>query len=101
MAVHHSAEQWRAWLAEFEQSEMTVSQFCQSLGVSDNTFYKWRQRLKADHASSPLAVEFVPVALPSSELTIELPAGAIARVSNDVESLRPLVELLIQLGAEQ
>ena len=102
MAVHHSADQWEAWLKEFEQRDETVGQFCQSLGVSQNTFYKWRQRLKENlTADSSASGKFVPVTLLSCELAIELPGGAVARVPNDRDALRPLIELLLELGAEQ
>jgi len=102
MAIHHSAAQWQAWLKEFEQRDITVGQFCQSLGVSQNTFYKWRQRLKEDlAANSSVSEKFVPVTLLSSELAIELPGGAVARVPNDRDALRPLIELLLELGVKQ
>lgn len=102
MAVHHSADQWQAWLVEFEQRDITVGQFCQSLGVSQNTFYKWRQRLKGNLAADSSASEkFVPVALLSSELAVEFPCGVVARVPNDTDALRPLIELLLELRAQQ
>ena len=97
MAVHHSADQWRAWLKEFKQRDVTVGQFCQSLGVSQNTFYKWRQRLKGNFAAdSPELEKFVPVTVLNSELAIELPGGAVARVPNrDAErsNVRSSIEL--------
>ena len=34
MAKHHSAQQWRMWFLEFGQSELTVSEFRKSVGVS-------------------------------------------------------------------
>ena len=34
MASHHSASQWRTWIAQCEQSDLTVARFCQSIGVS-------------------------------------------------------------------
>ena len=37
MAVHHSADQWRSWFSEFEGPDLTVGQFCKSIGVSINT----------------------------------------------------------------
>jgi transposase-like protein len=102
MAVHHSADQWRAWLKEFEQRDITVAQFCQSLGVSQNTFYKWRQRLKGNRAADLHELEkLVPVTVLNSELAIELPGGAVARVPNDRDALRPLIKLLLELGAQQ
>ena len=48
MASHHSASQWRTWIAQCEQSDLTVARFCQSIGVSVNTYYRWRQRLQRE-----------------------------------------------------
>ena len=46
MAKHHSAQQWRLWFFEFEQSELTVCDFCKSVGVSMQSYYKWRKKLE-------------------------------------------------------
>ena len=51
-------------------------------------------------ACESAAAEFVSIALPSSQIEIEIPGGAVARVCNDRQSLRPLVTLLLELGAE-
>ena len=56
MASHHSASQWRTWIAQCEQSDLTVARFCQSIGVSVNTYYRWRQRLQRE----ALALSCVP-----------------------------------------
>lgn len=102
-----TAEQWRAWLGEFEQSELTVQQFCDSKGTTANTFYNWRRRLRessdsvSPDRSSSSAASFVSVKLATSQVEFELVGGVIARVANDRESLRPLVELLQELGARQ
>jgi hypothetical protein len=69
------------------------------------TFYRWRRKL-GNHdaagfgrgnvvlANSP----FVSVSCPSPVVEFEFPGRAIARVPNDVESLRPLVQVLIDEG---
>ena len=102
MANHYSASQWRTWIDACGQSDLTVVKFCESIGVSVNTYYRWRQRLQneSDAAFTPVA-EFVSVALPSGQVEIELPGGSTARVANDANSLRPLVTLLLELGAKQ
>ena len=100
MASHHSASQWRTWIAQCEQSDLTVARFCQSIGVSVNTYYRWRQRLQREAlACESAAAEFVSIALPSSQIEIEMPGGAVARVCNDRQSLRPLVEQQLGTGA--
>jgi len=102
MPVHYPSDQWRSWLAAAERSELTVAQFCRSIGVSVNTYYRWRQRLK-DDPNTPAATEvgFIEVAMPISQVAIELPCGAIARVPNEKASLRPLVSVLLELEARQ
>ena len=74
MANHYSASQWRTWIECCGQSNLTVLKFCESIGVSVNTYYRWRQRLQneSDAGFAP-AAEFVSVALPSGQVEIELP----------------------------
>jgi transposase-like protein len=99
-----SADQWRGWFAEFEQSGLTVRQFCERKGTTANTFYNWQRRLRDDPGSLVVPRKsdealFVPVKLAASPVEFELSGGVIARVANDRQSLRPLVELLQELGA--
>ena len=69
MANHYSASQWRTWIDAFGQSDLTVVKFCESIGVSVNTYYRWRQRLQNESipAFTPVA-EFVSVALPAGQV---------------------------------
>jgi hypothetical protein len=48
MAKHYSAEQWAAWVGEQRDSELSVAEFCEWIGVSLNSFYRWRQKLAAE-----------------------------------------------------
>ena len=102
MANRYSATQWRTWIESCGQSDLTVVKFCESIGVSVNTYYRWRQRLQneSDAGFAP-AADFVSVALSAGQVEIELPGGSTARVANDANSLRPLVTLLLELGAKQ
>ena len=93
MAKHYPAAQWRAWFVEFDQSDVTVGEFCQSVGVSVQSYYKWRKRLKqldVDSATSQADNRsFVPVSITAAKVEIEFPGGAMARITNDADSLRP------------
>lgn len=93
------ADRWRELFSEFDSEEVTVAQFCDSAGVSVQTFYKWRKKLNSE--SAPAAgSRFVSVVVAPSpnQLEIELPGGAVARVPNDAASIRPLIEVLVELG---
>ncbi len=46
MARHYSAEQWAVWVGEQRDSELSVAEFCEWIGVSLNSFYRWRQKLE-------------------------------------------------------
>jgi len=121
MAKHFSADQWRAWFVEFEQNDLTVAKFCQSVNVSVQSYYKWRKRLTALDAQLPAETKpagtkpagtvkpnprrtpapnqlarFVPVVLSDSKIEIEFPGGVIARVNNDADSLWPIVSVLLK-----
>lgn len=104
MANHYSRDQWRVWFVEYDRSDLTVGKFCESIGVSVQTFYKWRRKVNDESevgSGGSTTAEFVPITLASSQLEIELPCGAVVRVANDLNSIRPLVELLLELGANQ
>ena len=90
--------QWRNRLRRFEQSELTVAEFCQIEDYSVASFYRWRHRLSNDTVGGH-AASFVAVELPSGSLgtdhsdrlcqdddiglQIELPGGALARLGRD------------------
>lgn len=42
---------WKARIEQFNRSQLTVHQFCQSLGCSVTSFYHWRQKIQADMPS--------------------------------------------------
>ena len=106
----HAAEHWQAWFEEFEQSGLTVEQFCRSVGTSPNTFYLWRKKLglgsvRSKSASRRLSsltslglVPVTPIASPlENHVEIELPGRAKVRVENDRASLRPILQVLFEL----
>ena len=46
------AEQWPAWVGEQRESELNLAEFCEWIGVSLNSIYRWRPRLAAKGKSS-------------------------------------------------
>ena len=110
-----TAEQWWAWFQEFEQNDLTVQQFCDAKGTTANTFYNWRRRLReeqpAQENQNTERPSFVSVNLASSvaassvaasrQVEIELGDGIVARVANDHQSLKPILEVLHELKAKR
>ena len=71
MFLSKVAQDWAERLDRFNQAELTVAQFCHQEAVSQASFYKWRQRLRAnDPAKQEIKLikqpQFVPVTLPNS-----------------------------------
>ncbi len=116
MGKHHSSEQWAAWVCEQRDSELSVAEFCDWIGVSPNSFYRWRQKLAAtdrpaagtERAAQSLSTmkrsmsagpELVPLTvLTSPVVEIDLPCGAVVRVPNDDRSLSRVLRILLEAG---
>ena len=47
MVKRYSVEHWAAWVGEQRGSELNVAEFCDWIGVSPNSFYRWRQKFAA------------------------------------------------------
>ena len=83
MSPRNRVCQWRTWLSACQQSDLTVVKFCESIGVSVNSYYRWRERLKGEpDDSAQVPVEFISVSMPADQIEIELPGGSIARVTS-------------------
>lgn len=96
-----SAVQWTAWMDEFDQSGLSVIAFCRQIGVNQSSFYAWRRKLTREQRSSPADL-FVPVVVQANnQVAIEFSCGAVLRVDNHVDSLRPVLETLVQLEVRQ
>ena len=67
----HRREWWRRQLARRESANLSVTEFCQELGVSITTFYYWKKRV---HEAPPILSRQVPVENSSRRLTTS--AGA-------------------------
>ena len=44
MRKRFTAVQWTAWFEEFEQSGLSVKDFCLRIDVNQNAFYRWGNR---------------------------------------------------------
>ena len=93
------SEQWREWLDEHERSGLTVKQFCQERGLTQNTFYAWRKRLRKEE---PVRFALVdrgaarPEPATEAGLELVLRSGERLRIGAGVdgETLRRVLEAL-------
>jgi len=77
--------QWQHLLADWQQSELSVADWCRQHGVSTASFYQWRKKLLP---SSPESETSPWQALPPVESTVapewqmelSLPGGAVLRI---------------------
>ncbi len=44
----HRSEYWRALIGEQGQSGLPVARFCKERGISEQSFYVWRKRLRKE-----------------------------------------------------
>ncbi|MEO1526320.1 MAG: transposase [Planctomycetota bacterium] len=87
-----SAEQWAAWLEEFENSDLSVTEFCELHDIGTGSFYQWRSKLAGQ------VPEFVPVSVAGLQpVEIDLPNGIVIRVPNDGNSIRSVLVVLDDL----
>lgn len=110
MGRGYSAEQWAEWISEQAGSGLTIAAFCDSIGVSENSFYVWRRKLRArqdelERGAPARLVELTVVEADpgshgaSGEVEIDLPCGALVRVPGDVGLLGQVLGVLLEAGA--
>ena len=51
--IESKTQLWNKRLRQFENSSLTVAEFCQSIGCSIPTFYQWRNKLQASKSALP------------------------------------------------
>ena len=89
--------EWEQRLARFDQSGLTVQDFCRQEGIASPSFYQWKRRFAASDEPPGPSPEFLPIRLaPSAPVEIVLPGGAMLRLSPgcDLAFVRSLVEAL-------
>lgn len=111
MGLGYGAEQWAEWVAEQAGSGVTIAAFCDSIGVSENSFYVWRRKLRAreDEVRAGSAARLVELTVVdagrgsrgvSGGVEIDLPCGAVVRVPGDERLLGQVLGVLLGAGAE-
>ena len=81
-----------------EQLLGSTPKFCESINVAEQSFYYWKRKLNSSSKQNMPSGPFVSVQLPTPTVEFELPGGVVARVDNETEALRPLVQLLLEQG---
>lgn len=105
----HLALQWQQRIERFDQSELTIAQFCQLEGYSTASFYQWRRKLRESPHLKDGA--FIPVSV-DSKLTdqhagrmnqIELPGGAVIKFPSDAttDQQRHLITAVVQVMSDE
>jgi hypothetical protein len=92
-------ECWRERIAEQERSGMTVQRFCEDRGLTEQSFYVWRKRLRKQLPMRFALLEPGPVRQPGmTELGLEvvLATGERLRIGSGVDpiTLRTVLEAL-------
>jgi transposase-like protein len=90
-------ELWRQRIAQQEKSGHSVSVFCRKQGLSEPTFYAWRQRLRKQ--SQPVRFALVDTkqtaeSVPPIELM--LASGDRLRIPHDAATLKLVLAVLRQ-----
>jgi len=98
----YSRERWVEWIEQQPESGCSVAEFCEAVGVSTNSFYRWRTKLAQAQVDSNVSAQFVPLTLvESSSVEIEFPCGAVMRVPSENVVLRQVLSLLLEAGADE
>jgi hypothetical protein len=87
---------WLKRFSQFEKSDLTIAQFCHSIGCSVPTFYQWRRKLASptgdlpkDQTRSFLQVETAAMAA----IRLELPSGVVISIPlHAIDSLPRILE---------
>jgi transposase-like protein len=66
------ADQWRKRIAEQERSGVSVHQFCEEQGLTEQAFYFWRKRLRQQPPARFAVVETGPSRQAATEPVLEL-----------------------------
>ena len=90
---------WNDRIARFQQSQLTVSEFCRLEAIPVSCFYQWKKKLAEPQQQAKLAApEFLPVRIKSAPLAtmpvIKLRGGISIELPADIHR-QQLSELLV------
>jgi len=85
----NARERWTDRLNRFDQSGLTVTQFCKQERCSLASFYQWRRKLRGEKSTRSTGPTFVPVKFadaadpsfsPQATVSLDLPGGVRLRI---------------------
>ena len=87
---------WERRFRQFENSPLSVTDFCDSVGCSTASFYQWKRRLEAnDHSADPVSsrkAAFLQVqSQPDAAIEIKLHSGIVISIPVDAISTLPQI----------
>lgn len=94
---HRPASQWKQFIEDWQNSDLSVSQFCRDNKIPTSAFYRWKMKLSEKKA--PDQTSFIQVALPETKdsiLELACPAGHVLRFAESTSS-KTLVSVLTAL----
>ena len=91
-------QQWRRWIQQWQQSRLSVRDFCVRYDLAEPTFYAWRRQLQQQESTAAFVpVRVVPDEAPAAgSLEVVLDGGRRVRVAPgfDAATLRHLLAVL-------
>jgi hypothetical protein len=94
--VEERTAYWRERIGEQERSGIPVQQFCNERGITEQSFYVWRKRLRRQEPARFALVETGPAHAPKMGLELVLVTGERLHIGADVDPslLRSVLEAL-------
>ena len=85
----NARERWTDLLSQFDDSGLTVAQFCERERCSAASFYQWRRKLRGQSSGRSAGPTFVPIKIADSAtaslstqatVSLDLPGGVRLRI---------------------
>jgi len=101
-------QNWQERVESYEESGLSVQEFCQQEEIPKATFYRWVNQLRdgipqalleAGQARKQIEsgeAKFLPIAIKAAPIEIEFPSGIVVRLPLDVG--RPLLLEVIRIA---
>ena len=87
-------EQWSRTVSLQEKSGQSVREFCHERGLTEATFYAWRQRLRKEQPVTFALVDTTNTASADSVIELVLTSGDRIRIPRDAGMLRLVLSVL-------